>query len=257
MKHNTAFFTRVLWGSLIFGLCKVVLNGISEICGWCFNMEKCNMWILILALASVIKTWHWAPKLEVWVRMSSKSPLQKETLGVHHLIIEFNVLLEEYHSDLQMQAANSYRTSKCQNEKISTLLRKQNITLTICGVCFNFLLLKFPSPPAASSDTGWISGRRAGSKILFMFWFSFHLLLKFWVYSKAERRNQGITLCYSSYIQLTDHDSLSLWGCLWKGGHITSLLEPGVFRDTYTHRDFIEDTVSHIGFISGIIFLAG
>ena len=40
------------------------------------------------------------------------SPLQKETLGVHHLIIEFNVLLEEYHSDLQMQAANSYRTSK-------------------------------------------------------------------------------------------------------------------------------------------------
>ena len=112
-------------------------------------------------------------------------------------------------------------------------------------------------PPAASSDTGWISGRRAGSKILFMFWFSFHLLLKFWVYSKAERRNQGITLCYSSYIQLTDHDSLSLWGCLWKGGHITSLLELGVFRDTYIHRDFIEDTVSHIGFISGIIFLAG
>lgn len=165
--------------------------------------------------------------------------------------------MEEYHSDLQMQAANSYRTSKCQNEKISTLLRKQNITLTICGVCFNFLLLKFPSPPAAISDTGWISGRRAGRKILFMFWFSFHLLLKFLVYSKAERRNQGITLCHSSYIQLRDHDSLSLWGCLWKGGHITSLLGPGVFRDTYTSRDFIENTVSHIGFISGIIFLSG
>lgn len=39
--------------------------------------------------------------------MSRKSPLKKKILGVHHLIIEFNVLLEEYHSDLQMQAANS------------------------------------------------------------------------------------------------------------------------------------------------------
>lgn len=75
-------------------------------------------------------------------------------------------------------------------KNIQLYWENRDITLTILCVCFNFLLLKFPSPPAASSDTGWISGRRAGSKILFMFWFSFHLLLKFWVYSKAEKKKQ-------------------------------------------------------------------
>lgn len=79
-----------------------------------------------------------------------------------------------------------------------------------------------------------------------MFWFSFHLLLKFWVYSKAERRNQGITLCYSSYIQLTDHDSLSLWGCLWKAGSYYIITGTwGLYRYIYTQRFYWRYCFSH------------
>lgn len=38
-----------------------------------------------------------------------------EIFSVHHLIFELNVLLEEYYLALPTQAADSYRTSKCQN----------------------------------------------------------------------------------------------------------------------------------------------
>lgn len=84
----------------------------------------------------------------------------------------------------------------------------------------------------------------------FIFFLSFEFIQK-----QKEETKVSLYATPATSNQQTMTPSASGAACE-RRGHITSLLEPGVFRDTYTHRDFIEDTVSHIGFISGIIFLA-
>lgn len=169
--------------------------------------------------------------------MSSKSPLQKETLGVHHLIIEFNVLLEEYHSDLQMQAANSLDLKMSKWKNINFTEKTEYHTYNLWCVLY-FLLLKFPFP-SCCQFRHWLDflggGQEAKSCSCSGSHFTFFLSLSLFKSRKKKPRYH--------FILLQLHPTNRPWlpqplGLPVKGVILHHYWNLGSSRDTYTHKRF-------------------
>lgn len=161
-KYNTTFYTRVLEDHNFWTMQSGFEWNKKETCGRCSNMETCNMWILILALARYHKLMSSGP----WIRGLGKNELKissavdaGEILSVHHLIFELNVLLEEYHLALPMQPANSYRTSnvKIKNHQVYWEIEYCSENCAVCVLIsssLNFLPILLPVQKLAGFPGG-------------------------------------------------------------------------------------------------------